>query len=78
MSAATDTQNRMILAALQQGRAITPQFALRRFDCFRLAARIYELRKAGHHIITHWEGNDHKRWARYVLLHTARGERVAR
>jgi hypothetical protein len=72
MSAATDSQNRRILAALQEGRAITPQLALRRFDCFRLAARIYELRKAGHHIITHWEKSPDKRWARYVLLHTAR------
>jgi hypothetical protein len=31
---------------------ITPQLALREYGCFRLAARIEEIRKAGHQVET--------------------------
>lgn len=44
------TQEAKILAALQKGKKITPLDALRQFDCFRLGARIFALRKAGHKI----------------------------
>lgn len=46
----TDTQNRMILAELKQGKSITPIDALTKHGCFRLSARIYDLRQAGHNI----------------------------
>ena len=46
------TQSQRILEALQAGGKITPADALRRFRCFRLAARINDLRRAGHAIET--------------------------
>ena len=44
------TQEKMILMYLEQGRSLTPLDALAKFDCFRLGARIYDLRVKGHHI----------------------------
>lgn len=44
------TQSEMILAALSKGARLTALDALKRFRCFRLAARIRDLRKAGHAI----------------------------
>ncbi len=43
-------QTKSILKALQDGDKLTPLDALHRFDCFRLGARIYDLKKAGHPI----------------------------
>lgn len=47
------TQRDQILAALKQGDTLTPIDALQRFGCFRLAARINELRDEGVQINTH-------------------------
>jgi len=41
------TQKQRILEALIEGHAITPLYALRRFSCFRLGARIWELKREG-------------------------------
>lgn len=41
------TQKDKILHALKQGRRLTPQDALDEFGCFRLAARIKDLRDDG-------------------------------
>ena len=46
------SQTIQILSYLKRHRTITPLQALDRCDCFRLAARIYDLRLQGHHIIT--------------------------
>ena len=46
------TQTDQILSALKAGRHITPMDALREFSCFRLGARIHELKQAGHKIHT--------------------------
>jgi Helix-turn-helix domain len=43
------TQKQAILRALKRG-PITPMEALRWFGCFRLGARIYELKQDGHDI----------------------------
>jgi len=56
-----------ILAALQDGKAVTPIDALRDYGCFRLSARIKDLRDAGHDIETLTEAKNGKRYARYVL-----------
>jgi hypothetical protein len=45
MSQTTD-----ILRHLTKGRTLTPLEALSKFKCFRLAARVEELRKRGHPI----------------------------
>lgn len=44
------TQASRILLALHCGARLTARTALARFGCFRLAARINDLRKAGHAI----------------------------
>lgn len=43
----TATQNAMIRAALERGERLTPLDALERYGCFRLGARIWDLRKEG-------------------------------
>jgi len=56
-----------ILRHLKSGVSITPLAALNLYGCFRLAARIDELRHAGHPIeteIVHW---GKKRYASYSL-----------
>lgn len=44
------TQEQRILEAMQQGYRLTPLVALRRFGCFRLGARIYNLKRKGYKI----------------------------
>ncbi len=44
------TQTQVILEALQSGKRLTPLDALNLCGCMRLAARIHELRQAGHKI----------------------------
>lgn len=58
MRISNTSQNANILARLQEGKTISPIEALIDFRCFRLAARINDLRKAGHNIVTH-KDNDY-------------------
>ncbi len=46
----SQSQNKMILAALRNGERLTQLSALQRFNCFRLGARIYDLTQQGHDI----------------------------
>lgn len=62
------TQTKKILAHLQAGRKLTPLNAFDKFGCFRLAARIEELREAGHKIVTEMVHKNGKRFASYTLL----------
>lgn len=48
----TETQCARILAWLKDGKTLTPLQALSEFSCNRLAARIADLRNAGHEIQT--------------------------
>ena len=66
------TQTEQIRNHLLEGKAITPLDALRDYGCFRLAARIDELRKEGLHIETVKEKRNGKSYARYILLGQAR------
>ena len=62
------SQSDMILTRLRRGHSITPIEALRLYGCFRLAARIGELREAGYTIQTEWEKDETgKLHARYRL-----------
>lgn len=61
------TQTQQIKAALESGAAITPIDALNQFGCFRLAARIDELRKEGMDIETITQTRNGKRYAIYAL-----------
>ena len=47
METPIESQNTRILAYLKSGRKITPLDALYQFGCFRLGARIYDLRRRG-------------------------------
>ena len=64
------TQNSRILQHLLEGHSITPIQALEKFGCFRLGARIFELRKQGFYIdmkkVDNGEGN---KFAKYTLIH---------
>lgn len=44
------TQEKMVLTALKDGWRLTPLVAWQRFGCFRLGARIYDLRRKGYTI----------------------------
>ena len=47
-----NTQNKAVLNVLLNGQEITPQDAMDRFGCYRLGARIHDLRAMGYPIIT--------------------------
>ena len=66
--ASSQSQNKAILAYLQEGKTITAIEALRLFGCFRLTSRIHDLTKRGvaisrKYIIT----NNGKRVMQYSL-----------
>lgn len=61
------TQTATILAHLQAGESITPMDALRDFGCFRLAARIKDIRDEGYDVQMDWDTDGTKKWARYSL-----------
>lgn len=61
------TQNEMIRRHLETGASITPIDALNEYGCFRLAARIDDLRKEGLDIETIKEQKNGKRYARYQV-----------
>lgn len=67
MSKSKTTHNQAILEALKQGERVTPLDALRRWGCFRLGARIHDLRKAGHNIETTIDRGIGQRYASYSL-----------
>jgi hypothetical protein len=47
-----DSQKKQILAALEGGNKLTPLEIMRRFNCLRASARIFDLRQEGHPIKT--------------------------
>ena len=60
------SQKTAILDMLKRG-PVTPLDALSKIGCFRLAARVKELREEGHPIVTHIEHQGDKDFARYEL-----------
>ena len=62
------TQNQQIKSYLEKGKAITPIQALNKFGCFRLAARINDLRKDGLNIAAKIMSKDGKTYASYRLV----------
>ena len=61
------TQNQQIKSYLEKGKSITPLQALNKFGCFRLAARISDLRNEGLKIATKIVTKDGKTFAKYYL-----------
>jgi len=56
-----------ILAHLKSGKRITPMDALGLFGCFRLSARILDLKDEGHAIKKEIVHNNGKRFAEYYM-----------
>jgi hypothetical protein len=61
------TQAQRILIYLQSGKQLTAIDALKKFGCFRLAARIADLRKDGYTIWTNYITENNKTYAAYKL-----------
>ena len=69
-----ESQNAAILNHLKKVGPITPMEALEKYGCFRLAARIYELRMRGHDIsMVKIPVGNNKQVARYTLIISADG-----
>jgi hypothetical protein len=65
-------QTKQILEYLKEGHTISPAEALIRCGCFRLAARINDLRNQGHEIKSEMRKDTNgKRYARYSLVSEA-------
>ena len=62
------TQNQRILDYLKSGKTLTPLVALEKFGCFRLSARIFNLREQGNAIITNNVTRKGKTFAEYSLM----------
>lgn len=62
------TQNQQIKSYLKKGKSITPIQALNKFGCFRLAARVSDLRKDGLNIATKYITKKCKTYASYSLV----------
>ena len=62
------TQNQRILEYLKSGKKLTPLVALEKFGCFRLSARIFNLREQGNAIITKNVTRKGKTFAEYSLM----------
>lgn len=64
------SQTDEILNYLQAGNVLTPLEAMRKFNCMRLGARIYDLRQQGYVINSLIIKDDisGKRYARYSLV----------
>lgn len=62
-----NSQNEMIRKYLENGNTITPLEALKRFNCFRLGARIHNLKAMGLAIHSRLVNSDGKRFSEYSL-----------
>ena len=72
------TQNEQIREYLEAGNTLTPLEALNLFGCFRLATRIFELKKQGLNILTDIveDASTGKRYAKYCLNQESSVEQV--
>lgn len=61
------TQTQRIRRHLLRHNSITPLQALNRYGCLRLAARIWELKKAGFSVVKHMVRRGEKSFAKYVM-----------
>ena len=67
------SQQQQILSHLKQGKTLSQAEAITLFNCYRLGAVIYRLRRAGYEIVTHDEPNKNSTGthARYALCEVA-------
>lgn len=62
------SQCKKILAYLKEGNGITTAIAVDKFGCYRLAARISDLKKKGYNIGTEMVGKGFGSYAEYRLV----------
>lgn len=62
------SQEQQILNHLRSGKTLTALEALRRFGCFRLGARVFDLKQAGYDIRSALVEIDGKRVAKYRMV----------
>lgn len=62
------SQKLAILGWLSSGKKLTPLEALSKFGCFRLGARIWELKDVGHNITSKLVDRNGKKVAEYQLV----------
>lgn len=70
------TQKDKVLQHLQEHGSITPLEALKEYDCMRLGARIYDLKRAGHRITTERETAINNRGERVAFARYRMGART--
>lgn len=64
----TKSQCNLILNHLQSGKSINPMFALNQFGCYRLGARIYDLKQSGYSIDSRLVKTENgKKYAEYSM-----------
>ena len=69
MATKIESQNKQIKAWLESGKSLTPLDALNLFGCFRLGARVFDLKNDyGMNIKTEMVKENGKRYARYSLV----------
>lgn len=61
------TQNEMVLNHMRDYGSITPLQALRLYGCFRLGARIYDLKRKGINVVAKIIKNKKKHFASYSI-----------
>ena len=61
------TQCERILTWLRSGQTLTAAGAMRKFGCYRLAARMYDLRNQGHAVRSKLVSRGDKRFSVYWL-----------
>jgi hypothetical protein len=67
-------QRQQILGYLRLNGSITPIDALERFNCFRLGARIWDLKHEGIPIESKLENHNGKKYSRYYLAADENGQ----
>ena len=60
------------LISLMKRKWVTPQDALRHAGCFRLAARVHDMRLSGINVIDRWVERDETRFKAYKIINTPR------
>tara|TARA_R100000315_G_scaffold59129_1_gene34726 strand:- start:624 stop:827 length:204 start_codon:yes stop_codon:yes gene_type:complete len=61
------TQCELLLKDLKKGKKINPLYALKRYGCFRLGARIHDLKSQGHDIEMKMVDSGTKKFGEYSL-----------
>jgi len=62
------SQNVLIINYLKKNNSINPIQALAMFGCFRLAARVDDLKHSGYEIVSEIKSEKGKRYAEYKLI----------